>query len=45
MTDEVVEMGPREESAKYLVDWWGLVHLGRVVMVAVGGLVGLGASL
>lgn len=43
--DEVVETGAREESAKYLVDHWGLLHMGRVVMIAAAGMIGLGASL
>lgn len=43
--DEVVETGAREESAKYLVDHWGMLHLGRVAMGAVAGMIGLGLSL
>lgn len=43
--EEVVEVGVREESAKYLVDHWGILHLPRVAMVAVAGMIGLGLSL
>ncbi|KAB5549984.1 hypothetical protein GE09DRAFT_1128591 [Coniochaeta sp. 2T2.1] len=34
----------REETAKYLVDHWGVLNLGRVAMVLGAGLAGLGAS-
>lgn len=35
----------KEQSAKYLVDHWGLLNLGRAAMIAAAGLVGLSASL
>ena len=37
--------GPVEESAKYLVDHWGVMHLVRAALVAAGGIVGISASL
>lgn len=44
-TDEVVEPMKREETAKYLVDHWGILNLPRAVVVGAAGLVGLYASL
>ncbi len=41
----LVESATREESAKYLVDRWGVLNLGRSVMLAASGLVGLWTSL
>lgn len=35
----------REETAKYLVDHWGVLNLGRVALVTGAGLAGLAASL
>lgn len=35
----------REETAKYLVDHWGVLNLGRVLMVAAAGFAGWGASI
>lgn len=38
---EVVERGlPRIETARYLVDRWGLLNLGRVAMLAGAGVCG-----
>ena len=33
----------REQTAKYLVDHWGMLNLGRVIMVLGAGLAGVGA--
>ena len=44
-TDEVVEIGAREETAKYLVDHWGILNLPRGLLLAAAGAVGLYASL
>ena len=44
-TDEVVEIGAREETAKYLVDHWGILNLPRGLMLAAAGAIGLYASL
>lgn len=45
VADEEAEMMlRREETAKYLVDHWGVLNLGRVLMVAAAGFAGWGAS-
>jgi hypothetical protein len=44
-TEEVTELGTKEESAKYLVDKWGLLNLGRAAMLAAAGVIGLGIVL
>jgi len=38
--DEVVEIGLGGETAHALVDWWGVLNLGRAAIGAVGALVG-----
>lgn len=38
--DEVVEIGLGSETAHALVDWWGVLNLGRAVIGGVGALVG-----
>ena len=38
--DEVVEVGLGEETAHILVDWWGVLNLGRGVMLAASGVLG-----
>jgi hypothetical protein len=38
--DEYVE-SKGDGSAHQLVDWWGLLNLGRGVMLAVGGVLGV----
>jgi hypothetical protein len=38
--DEVVEVGLGEETAHKLVDWWGVLNLGRGVMLAASGVLG-----
>ncbi|OIW26078.1 hypothetical protein CONLIGDRAFT_517395 [Coniochaeta ligniaria NRRL 30616] len=46
VADEAAEVLLRREgTAKYLVDHWGVLNLGRVAMVAGAGLSGLVASL
>lgn len=37
-------LSKREDSARYLVDHWGMLNLGRVTMIAGAGLVGMAAS-
>ncbi|KAK0617965.1 hypothetical protein B0T17DRAFT_495184, partial [Bombardia bombarda] len=41
MSEELVEVGPREEGAKYLVDRWATLNLGRAALSAVAAGVGL----
>ena len=41
ITDEVVEIGQGNETAHKLVDNWGVLNLGRAVMVAAASMVGL----
>ena len=44
--DEVTEVGlPKGESAKELVDWWGVLNLGRGVFSLLGAVLGAWASL
>ncbi|MCJ1298268.1 hypothetical protein MMC08_001057 [Hypocenomyce scalaris] len=44
--DEVTEVGlPKGESAKELLDWWGVVNLGRGVFPLLGAVVGIWTSL
>jgi hypothetical protein len=43
--DEVVEVGLGNETAHKLVDSWGVLNLGRVVMLAVGTIVGTWTAL
>jgi len=43
--DELVEASRREESARYLVDWWGVLNLGRAAMLASAGVLGIWVSL
>ncbi|KAL2155008.1 hypothetical protein VTH82DRAFT_3684 [Thermothelomyces myriococcoides] len=38
-------VGVEEESAKRLVDWWGVLNLGRGVMLLAGSICGLVATL
>ncbi|KAK0734904.1 hypothetical protein B0T26DRAFT_746749 [Lasiosphaeria miniovina] len=42
---EVVETEEERRSDKFLVDRWGLLSLGRAVLLAAGAAVGLGAAL
>lgn len=37
---EVVEMGKGGESVHALVDWWGVLNLGRSAMLVLGAAVG-----
>ncbi|KAL2180186.1 uncharacterized protein P884DRAFT_255175 [Thermothelomyces heterothallicus CBS 202.75] len=41
--EEVVVV--EEESAKRLVDWWGVLNLGRGVLLLAGSICGLAATL
>lgn len=43
--DEVVEVGLGNETAHQLVDKWGVLNLGRAVMLAAGSLVGTWTAL
>ncbi|KAK0117651.1 hypothetical protein ONS95_011983 [Cadophora gregata] len=43
--EEEAEMKEAERSAHQLVDWWGVLNLGRGVMLAVSGVVGVWTSL
>jgi len=43
--DKVVQVGLGEETAHSLVDWWGVLNLGRGVMAAVSGVLALWATL
>ena len=43
--DEVVEVGLGNETAHKLVDYWGVLNLGRVVLLVVGSLVGTWTAL
>ncbi|KAH8899324.1 DUF1772-domain-containing protein [Thozetella sp. PMI_491] len=45
ITEELVEVGAREESAKYLVDQWGLHNLGRAALLMASSAIGLLATL
>ncbi|KAK3694066.1 hypothetical protein B0T22DRAFT_60396 [Podospora appendiculata] len=44
-SEEVVEIGPREEGGKYLVDWWGVLNLGRAALFGLASGVGIFVSL
>jgi len=44
-TDEVVEIGLAGETAKVLVDRWGVLNLGRVGMLITASVVGIWTSL
>lgn len=45
LTEEVVEAGgEREESAKWLVDHWGVINLPRGIMMGFAGVLGLAAT-
>jgi len=43
--DEVVEVGLGGETAHQLVDWWGMLNLGRGVMMSVAGILGVWTAL
>jgi len=43
--DTVVEVGLGNESAHALVDWWGLLNLGRGGMLSVAGILGVWTAL
>jgi len=43
--DEVVEVGLGNETAHKLVDYWGVLNLGRAVLLIVGSLVGTWTAL
>ena len=43
--DEVVEVGLGNESAHKLVDTWGVLNLGRAVLLLVGSVVGAWTAL
>lgn len=43
--EKVGEAAVGEETAHSLVDWWGVLNLGRGAMVAVSGVLGLWATL
>lgn len=45
VTDKVVETGLEEETAHALVDKWGMLNLGRSVLLGVGALVASFSSL
>ena len=45
VAEELLEVGAREEGAKYLVDHWGMLNLGRAAMVAAASVIGLFATL
>ena len=44
-SEEVVEVGLGEETAHKLVDWWGVLNLGRGVMLTASGLIGAWTAL
>lgn len=39
--DKIVEVGLGGETAHALVDWWGMLNLGRGVMLGVAGVLGV----
>ncbi len=39
--ERIVEIGLGEETAHKLVDWWGVLNLGRGALLLVSGLVGV----
>lgn len=41
---EMVVTEEQERGAKYLVDHWGLLNLGRAVLMGAAAVLGLGAS-
>ena len=44
--DKVTEVGlPQGETAKELLDWWGVLNLGRAVFPLLGAVLGIWASL
>jgi len=43
--DTVVEVGLGNESAHALVDWWGVLNLGRGAMLSVAGILGVWTAL
>ena len=43
--EEVVEVGSGEETAHKLVDWWGMLNLGRAALLTAGSLVGAWTAL
>jgi len=43
--DEVVDVGLGNETAHKLVDYWGLLNVGRAVLLVVGSLVGTWTAL
>lgn len=43
--DEVLEEALGVESAHALVDWWGVLNLGRAAMMAVAGVLGVWTAL
>jgi len=40
-----VEVGLGEETAHKLVDWWGVLNLGRAAMLVASGVVGVWTTL
>ena len=43
--DELVEVGLGNETAHKLVDFWGVLNLGRAFMLAIGSVVGVWTAL
>jgi len=43
--DTVVEIGLGGETAHQLLDWWGVLNLGRGALLATSGVLGLWLSL
>lgn len=43
--DTVVEIGLKNESAHALLDWWGVLNLGRGVMLSAAGVLGVWTAL
>ncbi|CZR61030.1 uncharacterized protein PAC_10926 [Phialocephala subalpina] len=45
VSDEVVEVGLGNESAHALVDWWGMLNLGRGALLVASGVLGAWTAL
>ncbi|KAF8867354.1 hypothetical protein BDZ45DRAFT_638860 [Acephala macrosclerotiorum] len=45
VTDEVTEVGLGNESARALVDWWGVLNLGRGALLVASGVLGAWTAL
>ena len=43
--DKVTEVGLGDETAHKLVDWWGVLNLGRGLMLAASGVLGTWTAL